>query len=199
MKRTPMLSHVCFVEQWRAAAQDRKGVRRNVVEQSPPEIFPSPAFDGIEISTVASAGSELRDIIEPSASFLVRAREHRVLDRGLGPVKFMSLLRRKAGMTPEEFSRYWLHNHALLVEQIVAISRYFRGYVQNHCVAGTQRSMTGAAAEGEVDGIVEIWFDSLYDLKAAMFSSTYMKDLRADEAKFVALPNRRMLLIEDPK
>ena len=114
-----------------------------------------------------------------------------VLDRGLGPVKFMSLLRRKEGTTPEEFSDYWFGRHAPLVKTIVEVSKYFRGYVQNHCIPGTR------VGGSEVDGIVEIWFASLDELKAAMFSANYMGELRADEAKFVALPNRRMLVVED--
>ncbi|MEP7300122.1 MAG: EthD domain-containing protein [Caldimonas sp.] len=187
------MTHERFVDTWRAAGSGRSGLLRNVVDQNPPEVYTRPEFDGIEIVVGDAAGSAegLREVLDPETTTFVRAREFAVLDRGFGPVKFMSLLRRKEGTTPEEFSDYWFGSHAPLVKTIVEVSKYFKGYVQNHCVPETR------VGGREVDGIVEIWFSSLEDLRAAMFSSNYMGDLRADEANFVALPNRRMLVVED--
>lgn len=192
LRRKAAVSHGQFVERWRAAAAGCSGLLRNVVDQDPPEVYPRPEFDGIEIAAGGAGSAEgLRDILDPDASTFVRAREFPVLDRGFGPVKFMSLLRRREGTTPEEFSDYWFGRHAPLVKKIVEVSRFFKGYVQNHCIPGTR------IGGREVDGIVEIWFAGIEELKAAMFSANYMGELRADEAKFVALPNRRMLVAEE--
>lgn len=188
LRRRPGLAREAFLARWRASSATSL---RNVVEQDPPDIFPRPEFDGIEISTNAGGADPLEDIVDRQATTLVRARAFPVIDRGFGPVKFMSVLRRKQGTTAQAFSDYWLRRHAPLVESIVEVSTYFRGYVQNHCIPGTQ------VGGSPIDGIVEIWFASLADLEAAMFSTNYMGALRADEERFVALPNRRMLVVEE--
>ena len=188
LRRRPGVAREAFVARWRASSA---ASLRNVVDPAPPTAFPPPAFDGIEISTQARSAGLLADILDQEATTLVRARAFPVIDRGLGPVKFMSLLRRREGTTPEAFSEYWFRRHAPLVESVVEVSKHFRGYVQNHCVPGTR------IGGSPVDGIVEIWFDSIDDLQAAMFSTNYLGELRADEERFVALPNRRMLVAEE--
>lgn len=188
-------SREAFLRAWRG---DRRQSLRCVVEQAPPGPFPVPEFDGID---VAPAGAEPVHAdpasLDPSLSTRVAARQHIVIDRGRGPAKFMSILRRKQGTTPEQFSEYWLKKHATLVQREIEVSRHFRAYVQNHCVAGSSVSLGGDGPGRDVDGIVEIWFESLDSLLEAMFSNAYLGALRRDEANFVNLPNSRMLVVEE--
>ncbi len=66
-------------------------------------------------------------------------------------VKSCSMLKRKPGLTPEEFQQYWKEKHAPLVVKILP---GLRKYVQNHPVKV-------AGYEFEIDGIAEIWWDDL--------------------------------------
>jgi hypothetical protein len=128
-----------------------------------------------------------------SVSFL--ADEH-IIREGCSAVKFMSLLRRKPGMSPAEFSKAWLSHHASLVRSVDEVWRLFRGYRQNHVIPGTCRHLDGSDMARPYDGIVEIWFDSLVDLEPTMMAERYRAVIRPDEETFVDLPNTRMFSTE---
>ncbi|HTK34045.1 MAG TPA: EthD domain-containing protein [Caulobacteraceae bacterium] len=70
-------------------------------------------------------------------------------------IKIISLLRRKDGMTHEAFVRHWEHVHAPMLRNLPEVRRY----VQSHIV--TERPTPLGAIDGEIDGIVELWFDDL--------------------------------------
>lgn len=212
LKRKPTLTHEQFRAKWCASnarlmvndAKSKLRHVRNLIEQSSNPVFAWDAYDGIaerwcrdERLTELSQAQYDGVLLDLHKSSSVVAREVRVLDRHGGKIKFMSLLRRKVGLSHEEFSEYWATKHAPLVETVHEVYRYFRGYVQNHCIPGSGRLLDGTEGGFNIDGIVEIWFDNLSDLVNAMASARYMEVLRPDEAKFVALPNTRLLVLEE--
>ena len=94
-------------------------------------------------------------------------------------VKFVAMMKRKSGMTAEEFSQYWYEKHAPLVMEVLpGIKRY----VQNHAV-----KLPGRTGEPRVDGILELWFEDLESWQR--FTDWYFSDdgkvLRDDELKFI--------------
>ena len=128
-----------------------------------------------------------------SVSFLA---EEYVVRSGRSAAKFMSLLRRKPGMSFEAFSAAWRGRHADVVRSVEEIWGLFRGYRQNHIIPGTCRHLDGSEMVRPFDGIVEIWFDSLADLESTMMSSRYREIIRPDEETFVDLPNTRLYSTE---
>ena len=212
LKRHPFLSHQQFRMSWSAAdtalPADRghPGPRhvRNIIDATANPVFAKNAYDGIaewwhgDEQPAANNRARFDGLyVDLQTSASVLALEIRILDRGGGKVKFMSLLKRKADLSPDEFSRYWATKHAQLVQTVPEVCQYFRRYVQNHCIPGSGERVDGTRCEVDIDGIVEIWFDSLSDLENAMTSRRYMEVLRPDEAKFVALPNIRLLALEE--
>ncbi len=93
-------------------------------------------------------------------------------------VKLIAMIKRKEGMTREEFSRYWEEKHGPL---IVKLFPGMKRYVQNHAVR------LPGGGEPQFDGMVEVWFDDLQSWRAvANFSqSDEGKVLRDDEEKFI--------------
>jgi uncharacterized protein (TIGR02118 family) len=88
----------------------------------------------------------------------------------------MSFLKRKAGVSREEFMRYWKEEHGSIAAKLIP---GLKRYVQNHPV-----DIPGV--ESEYDGIAEIWWESL---EAAMkypawHETEEARPLREDEAKF---------------
>ena len=87
-------------------------------------------------------------------------------------IKMVFPLRRREGMSREEFQRYWRGQHAPLVERH-AEALHIRRYVQVHArdtdlddaIAGPRGS-----APRYYDGVAELWWDSLDDLLAAFTS-----------------------------
>ncbi len=66
--------------------------------------------------------------------------------------KAVILLSRRADMTPDEFRRWWLHEHAPLAAQLPGARRI----VFNPCTP-----------DDDIDGVSELWFDSEDDFTAA--------------------------------
>ena len=85
-------------------------------------------------------------------------------------VKLIAIMKRKDGLTYEEFSRYWYEKHRPLAVKVIP---GLRKYVQNHEV-----KLPGGG-ESRIDGVAELWFDDLQSFQA-------MTDWRmSDDAKIL--------------
>lgn len=91
-------------------------------------------------------------------------------------VKYIVMVKRKAGLTVEGFSKYWEEIHGPLA---VKHNRLMRRYVQNHPVK--------LRGEPPVDGVVEIWFDDMEAVRAwaDFYFSDEGKVIRDDEERFI--------------
>ncbi|MCR0983879.1 EthD domain-containing protein [Roseomonas populi] len=98
-----------------------------------------------------------------------------------GPlVKRMSLLRRRPDISAERFREEWFGFHAQAVGRFPALA----GYTQNLVVARQAGGSTDYDAL-PVDGVVEMWFRSVDDLKAA-FSSPAAEVSQRHALDFIA-------------
>ena len=73
--------------------------------------------------------------------------------------KRLGVLRRKDGMTHEQFVDHWLTRHAALCAKLPGLRRYSVNLVER-----------GRFAHFDYDGFSELWFDSEEDLQAALQS-----------------------------
>jgi uncharacterized protein (TIGR02118 family) len=117
-------------------------------------------------------------------------------------IKLVFTLRRREGMSREEFQRYWREQHAPLVKRHAEALR-IRRYVQVHArdtdlddaIAGPRGS-----APRYYDGAAELWWDSLDDLLAAFTSEAGQAagvELLEDEQRFIDLPSSPLWLGEE--
>ena len=69
--------------------------------------------------------------------------------------KVIGLLKRRPGMSPEEFREYYESNHRVIGEKYLKkfAVRYLRRYLQ-----GFADPITGKIAEQEYDVLLEIWY-----------------------------------------
>ena len=86
--------------------------------------------------------------------------------------KRLGILRKKEGMSHEQFVNHWLNTHAVLCTKLPKLRRYSVNLVDR------QRF-----PKFGYDGFSELWFDSEEDLVAAM-SSSEGKTLLADLPNF---------------
>jgi len=104
-------------------------------------------------------------------------------------VKLVYCLRRRASISPEEFYRYWLKTHGPKVKDAAEKMRAVR-YIQSH-TCEPEVNQAFAVSRGlapSYDGITEVWWDSIDDLKAAMADAAgaeAMAILREDESRFI--------------
>jgi uncharacterized protein (TIGR02118 family) len=88
-------------------------------------------------------------------------------------VKLMYILTPKAGMSRNEFQRYWLDIHAPLVREIPHLVRY---------VINVFRPRSDATSPA-IGGVAEQWFASTDAMRAA-FGTAAAQRARADIANF---------------
>jgi uncharacterized protein (TIGR02118 family) len=110
-------------------------------------------------------------------------------------IKLMGMLRRKPGMSAQEFHHYWRHVHAPLVMGVQGFARHVRKYVQSHAIDA--QLVLGATGGPAFDGIAELWFDRLDDLHEAISDPCYLSEIHPDELKFLDFPNCVILLVEE--
>ena len=102
-------------------------------------------------------------------------------------VKLMVLLKRKPGMSAEEFQRYWLARHPDVVVRLPGLRRY----VQYHTgLSGSQRG------EPIYDGVAEVSFDST-DAMRGLAGRPELAAVRADEKNFLDATNSPSIITED--
>jgi len=102
--------------------------------------------------------------------------------------KRIILLKRKPGITQEEFSKYWREHHASLAARVIP---GLKKYVQNH--------PRGSSTKGEIGGIAELWFD---DLESAEYAGVWRetdaaRELREDESKFIDMTIQWVRLVAE--
>ena len=104
-------------------------------------------------------------------------------------VKLVYCLRQHPDISPEEFYNYWLNTHGPKVKAAAEAMRA-RRYVQSHTCAPevNQIFLASRGLAPAFDGITEVWWDSINDLKAAMASpegAEAMAKLMEDETRFI--------------
>lgn len=108
-------------------------------------------------------------------------------------IKISFCLRRRPGLSHEEFLAYWKNSHGTLVREYQAVLRIAR-YLQFHGEFGplTSKLMAFRGSPEPYDGIAEIWYESrsaLETLGQDPAARAASRLLREDEERFVDLPN----------
>ena len=110
-------------------------------------------------------------------------------------------LRRKPGMSREDFQTYWKETHAPLVARhadTLGITRYVQKHALPDGTAEDLRASRGAPTG--FDGVAEISFASLDALAAAAANPGFADAARAlleDEATFIDMANSPIGICED--
>ncbi len=104
-------------------------------------------------------------------------------------IKGMSLIKRKPGLSQEEFSRHYEEVHVPLALRHFPFKRYVRNYVIS----------PPDAEEPGFDCITEVWFDTMEDCQAAAeFSiSEAYQVISEDEEKFMDRSKIVAFLVEE--
>jgi uncharacterized protein (TIGR02118 family) len=114
-------------------------------------------------------------------------------------IKLVFTLRRREGITLEEFHRYWHTEHAALVSHhagALRIRRYVQTEALDHELDGALAGSRGSAPR-RYDGLAELWWDSIDELLAVSNSQAGQlatDALLEDEQRFIDLPSSQIWL-----
>ncbi|KAI0169314.1 EthD domain-containing protein [Hypoxylon sp. FL1284] len=97
-------------------------------------------------------------------------------------VKICFNVKRKEGLSEEEFHRYWSNDHIKLLRTVEPFKKYIVKYSQFH--VDTSMGQGVPKIEG-IDGIAQFWVKSVEDLFALVTSEEYLTIVKPDEEKFV--------------
>jgi uncharacterized protein (TIGR02118 family) len=108
-------------------------------------------------------------------------------------IKIIFCLRRRAGMSLEDFDAYWRDTHATLVakhKDVLRIQRYVQSTRSDSKLAEISATVRGAPEP--YDGVAELWYQSWEDLAAGFSTEEGRAAGRAlleDERHFIDLAN----------
>jgi hypothetical protein len=115
-------------------------------------------------------------------------------------IRLTFYLRRKQGMSLDEFQSYWLDSHGPLVASHATNLNILR-YVQNHTLEDPINAAMSQARGGEMetpyDGVAELWWENEDTLMAALQSEAGAgagAALLEDEKRFIDLPHSPLYL-----
>jgi uncharacterized protein (TIGR02118 family) len=89
-------------------------------------------------------------------------------------IRRVSFIRRKAGLTAQEFFAHWTGRHAEIVRQLPGL-RGLRFSQVERCVP----------QDAGWDGVGETWFDSIADADRAFATEPFLALLTEDRKKFI--------------
>ena len=116
-------------------------------------------------------------------------------------IKLVFALRRKAGLSREEFQRYWLETHGPLVRshaETLGIRRNVQVHTLPEEMNAALRESRGAPEP--YDGVAELWYDRLEAIAATVGSEEGQAALAAlldDERKFIDHANSPIWFAEE--
>jgi uncharacterized protein (TIGR02118 family) len=107
-------------------------------------------------------------------------------------IKLTCLIRRKDGMSPEDFHAYWRDNHGPLVASTKSGSHVVR-YEQHHRPLDDYDTY----GENDYDGVTVQLFPSMDEYRAHIAEKDFA-DVWADLPKFLNVERLRFVLTEEP-
>lgn len=106
-------------------------------------------------------------------------------------IKMIITLKRREGMTHDEFTDYQRNIHRPLLMSIPETQRYIRRFAVSYPVP------TSRYPEPSYDSVVEAWFDSMEDLNALYFSDNFLNIVDPDHKNFIDLSSFGRIIAEE--
>ncbi len=198
-KRKPGMSVEDFQKHWRTTHADiivrLPGIRRYVQSHVLASGYRKgePVYDGVAESYFDDTQAmkalaklpEYAAVLADEPNFIERASmgsiitDEYLIKDGPAPasaVKSIDFIKRKAGMSIDEFQKYWKDVHGPLCNAAPAMRRY----VQNH----TRRAIYDSGRTPPFDGVAMAWFDDMQALRAAAPTPEFER-LRRDVENFI--------------
>ncbi len=108
-------------------------------------------------------------------------------------VKMFALLRRREGLSVEEFRAHWRDVHGPLIRDTPELARHIVRYEQHP----RHRPDALSGTDG-VDGVAVQWFESIDDFLGFISEPGYQELIAPDERRFLDTDSIEFLITEEP-
>ena len=108
-------------------------------------------------------------------------------------VKMFALLRRRQGMSTEEFVAHWRGQHGPLIANEPTLARHILRYEQH--VRHRPDLLSGTE---DCDGVAVQWFRSIDDFVGFMSEPKYAELIAPDERRFLDMDKVEFIVNEEP-
>jgi uncharacterized protein (TIGR02118 family) len=106
-------------------------------------------------------------------------------------IKMIIALKRREGMSHEEFVHYQREIHRPLLASIPETRRYLRRFVVSYPIPAPDYP------DPSYDSVVEAWFDSVEDMHAFYFSENFLHEVDPDHVNFIDLTSVGRIVAEE--
>jgi hypothetical protein len=113
-------------------------------------------------------------------------------------IKLICFIKRKPGLSLEDFREHWLNNHGPLIASLPDFRRHIIRYEQNCRVDSDYERDRAGASEG-FDGVTVQWFESRRDFYAFAMEPSYKDTIFVDEERFLDRSAISFLLCHEPE
>ncbi len=106
-------------------------------------------------------------------------------------IKMIITIKRREGMSHEEFVHYQREIHRPLLMSIPESRRYIRRFVVSYPIPAPKYSGP------DYDSVVEAWFDNMEDMNALYFSENFLSKVDPDHVNFMDLSSYGRIVAEE--
>lgn len=107
-------------------------------------------------------------------------------------IKLMIAVKRKPGLSHEQFRQHLSMQHARLIKACPATAKYLRKYVQSYSMpAGL------GGHDNAFDGAAELYFDTVEDMNKFFSDPDYLAQVNPDEGRFADLERSMFFVTEE--
>ena len=101
----------------------------------------------------------------------------------------ISMMRRRADISLDQFRRHWLDPHGVMTAELPGV----RYYIQSHCLDAP--GTNALAKELAIEGFPQLWFDSI-EARRIAYTSPRIAECNIDSEHFVGAVSR---LVTEPQ
>ena len=108
-------------------------------------------------------------------------------------VKLFAVLKRKDGMTHEEFVDHWLNEHGPLIANTPSLARHIVRYEQH-----VRHRPDALSGDKRFDGVTVQWFEDMDGFVGFMSEPEYGDLIHPDEERFLDMDELVFIVTEEP-
>jgi hypothetical protein len=158
----------------------------------PEEVNSSRAFFEDRVYKEYVAPDEL-NFITVEGKLRLSAVSSVLIDGPSTKIKLLTLIRRRSGLSTEEFRRRW-QEHGEMVRSVPAVQKYVRRFVLNNVIP---ESVSSASGHPGYDGIAELFYDNVDDALAAQTSVFQSANIKASKDGFASAQRVGQFLVQE--